>query len=159
MSAKIQFSDGIDFELKGGPFSEMTDDEFMDFSSQNSHLRIERTAKGEIIIGMPSYSKTGKIGSEVNRQLANWNWTSKKGLCFDSSAGFRLKSGAMRAGDAHWINLENWNVLSEEEQGKFAQVCPDFVIEIKSETDSLEVLKEKIKKELDRKWLPISLAH
>jgi Uma2 family endonuclease len=144
MTATLHFIAGYDFDLKGTLFERMTDDEFMDFCTQNTHLRIERKANGEIIIGMPNYSKTGAIGSEVNRQLANWNWSTKRGIAFDASAGFRLKSGAMRAGDAHWISHESWNVLTSEEQGKFAQICPDFVIEIKSETDTLEVLQEKM---------------
>ena len=131
-------------ELKSSVLEQLSDDEFMTFSSENRDLRIERTADGQILIDMPTYSKTGEINSEVNRQLANWNKKTKLGRVFDSSSGFALTNTAMRAADAAWISHQNWNALAEADKNKFARICPDFVIEIKSETDYLPNVKEKI---------------
>jgi len=134
-------------ELKGEVMERLTNEEFIRFCMDNSELRIERNAEGEILINMPTYSKTGEINSEVNYQLVSWNKKHKLGKTFDSSTGFDLPSSAMRSPDASWVSAERWNSLNEEEKGQFAQICPDFVIEIKSETDFLPQLKEKMLKD------------
>ena len=128
--------------LKG--LEQMTDDEFFHFCQQNRDLRIERTCNGEVILMSPTGSRTGLLNSEINRQLGNWNAEHQLGYVFDSSTGFTLPSGAERSPDASWVSREKWEALSPEEQGKFAPVCPEFVIELKSPTDLLQTLQDKM---------------
>ncbi|NML64635.1 Uma2 family endonuclease [Hymenobacter sp. RP-2-7] len=63
----------------------------------------------------------------------------------DSNAGFTLANGAVRSPDASWVSAGRWNALTAAQQDKFAQVCPEFVVEMRSKTDSLRVLPEKMK--------------
>ena len=130
--------------LKSQVFDRMSDDEFVYFCLENRDLRIERTAEGEILIDMPTYPKTGRKNAELIVQLGMWNKVNKRGLVFDSSSGFFLRSTAMRSPDVSWISHERWNALSEPDKDKFSHVCPDFVIELKSETDSLKTLQKKM---------------
>jgi Uma2 family endonuclease len=141
MSAIPDFS--IPLEAKA--FYAMTDEEFMEFSVQNRrHLRIERSGEGEIIIGLPNYTREGAVSGEMLFQLASWNKRTEKGIVFDASAGFHLPNSVMRSANVHWISLERWNALSEEEQDKFAMICPDFVVEVKSDSHASVQVKKKI---------------
>jgi len=122
----------------------MTEDEFFHFCRQNPDLRVERSCKGEIIIMSPTGSRTGMRNSEINRQLANWNMEHRLGYVFDSSTGYKLPSGSERSPDASWVSRQKWEALSAEEQDKFAPVCPEFVIELKSPSDLLQTLQDKM---------------
>ena len=82
---------------------------------------------------------------EVARQLANWSADQKLGLAFDSSAGFTLPDHSVLSPDASWISKEKWNQLTEEDKNRFAPICPEFVIEVRSKSDSLDDLKKKMK--------------
>lgn len=139
------------------PVVQMTDDQFFEFCQINRELRIERTAKGQLIVMPPTGSGTGNRNSKLNQQLSNWTDVDGTGLSFDSSSGFTLPNGAMRSPDAAWIRLERWNVLSEEQQEKFAPICPDFIVELKSPTDSLRVLQDKMEEYIENgvllRWL------
>ena len=73
-----------------------------------------------------------------------WSEQDRTGLTFSSSAGFKLSTGAERSPDASWIKLERWNALSAEQQQKFAPICPDFVVELRSPSDNLKLLQEKM---------------
>ena len=127
--------------LKFPPETQFSDDELFLFCVANKELRIERDKNGQIIIMPP----TGSLSSLHNMTVASllwiWNNRVKAGVSFDSSGGFRLPNGAMRAPDAAWIKNERWNKLSQEEQEKFAPLTPDFVIEVRSTTDSLKELQ------------------
>jgi Uma2 family endonuclease len=131
------------------PVIQMTDDQFFEFCQLNRDLRIERTAKGELIIMPPTGGGTGNRNFKLNQQLANWTDTDGTGIGFDSNTGFTLPNGAMRSPDAAWIKLERWNTLSEEKQEKFAPISPDFVVELLSPSDSLKVLQEKMQEYID----------
>ena len=131
------------------PAIELTDEQFFALCEINRDLRIERTAKGELIIMPPTGTGTGNRNSKLNQQLANWADEDGTGLSFDSSTGFKLPNGAERSPDASWVKLERWNALSEEQQEKFAPLCPDFVVELRSPTDSLKVLQDKMQEYLD----------
>ncbi|MEO0640212.1 MAG: Uma2 family endonuclease, partial [Bacteroidota bacterium] len=111
-------------------------------------LRIERNEKGEVEIRTPAYSLTGRINAEINRQLANWNIEHRLGLVFDSSAGFFLDEDrtTMRSPDASFIFQERFDQLSKEDQEGFLPLCPDFVVELKSSSDSLLHLQEKMER-------------
>ena len=129
-----------------GPYPErLTEDEFLRFCEQNEPLRIERTANHEIIIMPAAGSRTGKRNARLTTELGKW-WEKHQDLgeVFDSNAGFRLPSGAMRSPDASWVSARQWQRLTEKEQDGFAPVCPEFVVELKSLTDSLPTLLEKL---------------
>ena len=119
-------------------------DAFFEFCRTNDELRIERDAAGNIIVMSPTGGETGKRNAALTAQLYNWAKQDGTGVSFDSSAGFELPNGATRSPDAAWITLEKWNVLSVEERGRFTRVCPDFVIELRSQTDRLKVLQTKM---------------
>jgi Uma2 family endonuclease len=131
--------------LNTSAFGQLTDEQFFDFCQQNRDLRIERTANGEIIIMTPTGGITGNRNNEISRQLANWNVQYKKGVTFDSSAGFTLPDTSVRSPDASWISKERWERLTREEQEKFPPLCPDFVIELRSKHDNLPELQNKMK--------------
>ena len=135
--------------LQMPPVWEMSADNFFDFCQLNSHLRIERNATGKLIIMSPAGSETGNRNFKLIQQLANWTDQDGTGIGFDSSAGFILPNGATRSPDASWINLTRWNSLSAEQKTKFAPICPDFVVELKSPSDSLQLLQDKMREYID----------
>ncbi len=123
---------------------EMTDEQFFEFCQVNRDLRIERNKFGELVIMPPTGSETGNREGNIFGQLWVWSEQDGTGITFSSSTGFKLSTGAERAPDASWIKLERWNSLSPEQQKKFAPICPDFVVELKSPSDNLQTLKEKM---------------
>ncbi len=135
--------------LQMPPVWEMSPDNFFDFCQLNSHLRIERNATGKLIIMSPAGSETGNRNFKLIQQLANWTDQDGSGIGFDSSAGFILPNGATRSPDASWIKLTKWNSLSAEQKTKFAPICPDFVVELKSPSDSLQLLQDKMQEYID----------
>lgn len=122
----------------------LNDDELLQLCSANSELVIERNNNGELIIMSPSGSKTGQRNLRIAAALLYWNDQTESGYAFDSSSGFRLPDGSMLSPDCAWIEKSRWENLSAEEQEKFAPLCPDFIAEIKSPSDSLKYLKEKM---------------
>ncbi|MBE8998139.1 Uma2 family endonuclease [Nostoc sp. LEGE 12447] len=123
---------------------QMTDEQFFDFCQMNRDLRIERNKFGEISIIPPIGGTTGNRGGNIFGQLWVWSEQDSTGITFDSSTGFKLSTGANRSPDASWIKLERWNSLSPKQQEKFVPICPDFVVELKSPSDNLQTLKEKM---------------
>ena len=122
----------------------LTEEQFYQLCRDNPELQLELTASGELIVMSPTGSKTGWRNSQLNQRLANWADQDGRGLCFDSNAGYTLPNGAKRSPDASWTLLARWNALSEEEQERFAPLCPDFVCELRSPRDNLESLKHKM---------------
>jgi Uma2 family endonuclease len=92
----------------------------------------------------PTGGSTGKRNSDINFELALWNRRTNLGIVFDSSTGFKLPNGANRSPDAAWIPIEKWNVLTPKQQDKFLPLCPDFVIELRSSSDALKTLQDKM---------------
>ncbi|MBD2681219.1 MULTISPECIES: Uma2 family endonuclease [Nostoc] len=123
---------------------QMTDEQFFEFCQVNRDLRIERNKFGELVIMPPTSSETGNREINISGQLWVWSEQDGTGITFSSSTGFKLSTGAERSPDASWIKLERWNSLSPEQQQKFAPICPDFVVELKSPSDNLQTLKEKM---------------
>ncbi|MEH2382052.1 MAG: Uma2 family endonuclease [Nostoc sp.] len=123
---------------------QMTDEQFFEFCQVNRDLRIERNKFGELVIMPPTGSETGNREGNISGQLWVWSEQDGTGITFSSSTGFKLSTGAERSPDASWIKLERWNALSPEQQRKFAPICPDFVVELKSPSDNLQTLKEKM---------------
>jgi len=123
---------------------QMSEDEFFEFCVLNRDLRIERTAEGEIAIMPPAGSETGGSNLEIAGQLRNWAKIDGTGKGFDSNAGFTLPSGAMYAPDASWLLKSRWKTLPKADRRGFAHICPDFVIELKSPSDSVSFLQSKM---------------
>jgi Uma2 family endonuclease len=122
----------------------MSDEEFFWFCQENKDLRIERNSNLEIILISPVTSLSGFWNMEISRQLANWAIAQQKGFAFDSSAGFTLPDRSVMSPDASWVSKEKWLALSDEDKNKFSHVCPEFVIEVRSKSDSLEELQNKM---------------
>jgi Uma2 family endonuclease len=122
----------------------LTDDQFLRLCSDNRDFRIEMSAHGELIIMPPPGSKTGKRSSKIVQRLANWTDQDGTGVCFATDTGFTLPNSAKRGPDAAWMSNERWNVIPDEQQEKLAPVCPDFVIELRSPSDHLSDVKEKM---------------
>jgi Uma2 family endonuclease len=135
--------------LQISPVWEMSADSFFDFCQLNSHLRIEHTATGKLIIMSPAGSETGNRNFKLIQQLANWTDRDGSGIGFDSSAGFTLPNGSTRSPDASWIKLTKWNSLSAQQKTKFAPICPDFVVELRSPSDNLKMLQDKMQEYID----------
>lgn len=123
----------------------LTDDELMAFCAQNDELRIERSKNGELIVMTPTGSGTGWRNAELNYQLSRWARETNLGLTFDSNTGFTLPDGSMMSPDAAWIAWPRWNALSQADQERFSPICPDFVIELRSPSDSLTDLQDKMR--------------
>ncbi len=121
-----------------------TDDELFAFCQKNPELNIERDKHLNLIIMSPTGSLTGNINSKILIKLGIWNDEMNSGKVFDSSTGFTLPDRSMRSPDVSWVSNEQWNNLSKDEKMKFAPVCPEFVVEVKSPSDSLKELKDKM---------------
>lgn len=131
------------------PETGMTEDEFFRFCQLNRDLRIERSAQGELIVMPPTVSETGNQNAEITMQLCQWAKKDGTGMTFDSSAGFTLPNGAVRSPDASWILKERFESLTKEERQKFAPICPDFVVELRSKTDNLNDVKAKMREYME----------
>lgn len=131
------------------PLFEMNDGEFEEFCRLNRDLRIEMTAEGDLIIMPPTGGDTGIRNSAITSQLYVWNELDKSGFVFDSSTLFVLPSGAKRSPDAAWIAKSRFARLSKEERAKFPPICPDFVIELRSASDSLSELQAKMREYIE----------
>ena len=122
----------------------LTEIEFYQFCLANRELRIERTAEGEIIVAPPAFADTGHRNFNIAVQLGIWAEQDGSGLGFDSSAGFTLPNGAIRSPDAAWVRLDRWQGLTEAQKASFAPLCPDFVIELRSASDGMANLQQKM---------------
>jgi Uma2 family endonuclease len=123
---------------------DMSEEEFFEFCQINSALRIERDANGQIIVMSPTGSDTGNRNSDIHLEIGIWNKKHRLGKLFDSSTGFRLPNGAVLSPDVSWITNERWAALTKEERKKFAPLAPDFVLELLSDTQTLQELQEKM---------------
>jgi Uma2 family endonuclease len=125
----------------------MTDDELFAFCAANKELRIERDELGQLLIMSPAGGITGNLNFRLTGIFFLWVEKNEKlGYGFDSATGFRLADKSMRSPDVSLVKREKWDALKLEEQEKFAPVCPDFVIELRSKSDSLSELKSKMEK-------------
>lgn len=123
---------------------EMNDDQFFKFCATNRELQIERTAEGDILIMAPEGGESGQNDADIVLQLGAWAKRDGTGVVFGSSTGFTLPNRAVRSPDASWVLKSRLKRLSREERRKFLPLCPDFVIELRSPTDRLSELKDKM---------------
>lgn len=122
----------------------LTPEQFFRLCADNPELRLELTAQKEIVIMSPTGSKTGWRSGEIFGQLWDWAKRNGTGLAFDSNTGFILPNGAERSPDASWIRRERWDALTPEQQETFAPICPDFVVELRSPSDTIAELQVKL---------------
>ena len=120
------------------------DDEILDLSRRNPGFQFERSAAGELIV-TPTGSEGGRRDLELGAQLHAWAKADGSGIAFGSAAGFRLPDGSLLSPDASWMRRERWEALSREQRAGFAPLCPDAVFEIASESDSLPLLRNKMR--------------
>ncbi len=126
-----------------------SDDQFENLIWANRESKFELTATGELLIMSPTGGETGNRNFELYIDLGNWNRQKGLGKAFDSSTGFQLPNGAKRSPDLSWITLEKWNALTPTQRRKFLPICPDFVVELVSESDDLKAIEEKMQEYLD----------
>ncbi len=132
--------------LNFGPFvKRMNDEEFAEFCQLNRDLRIERTGEGDLIIMSPTGGETGRRNFNLTVLFGEWVEREGTGIGFDSSTGFTLPNGAKRSPDLGWIRRTRWEQLSAAEKEGFPPLCPDFVAELRSRSDDLEALQEKLR--------------
>jgi Uma2 family endonuclease len=126
----------------------MTDEEFAEFCEENPDYFIEMTADGEILIKPPNYTLTSIQSVEIAGQLAEWNDMQRTGIVTNKISGFVLPNGARRSAGVSWIARSSLNKLDPAAILKYWHLCPDFVIELRSQTDRLPTLRAKM-----REWM------
>ncbi|MBW4606656.1 MAG: Uma2 family endonuclease [Hassallia sp. WJT32-NPBG1] len=125
------------------PVIELTDEQFFQLCQNNRDLRFERTFEGELIIMPPTGWETGNKNAKLTQRLGNWADADGTGLAFDSSTGFKLPNGANRSPDASWVKRERIETLNPN-PARFMPLAPDFAVELRSASDSLETLQQKM---------------
>jgi Uma2 family endonuclease len=130
------------------PIAQLTHEQFYELCMANKDVVMERSPKGELIIMTPLGGLSGKKEADYITDLNIWNRQAGLGAVFSSSTVFNLPGGGDRSPDAAWIKLERWESLTPEQQEKFPPICPDFVIELRSRTDRLKPLQDKMQEYL-----------
>ena len=131
------------------PDIQLTDRQFQQLCQNNRNLNFERSSQGDLIIMSPTGGSTGNRNGRLNQQLFNWSDRDRSGIAFDSSTGFKLPNGADRSPDAAWVTADRWNALTVDEQDRFIPLCPDFVVELMSPSDTRSVLQSKMQEYQD----------
>ena len=127
----------------------LTSEQFYQLCEENPDLKLERNASGELIAMSPTGGETGKRNSKLNLQVGLWNEQTELGEVFDSSTGFTLPNGADRSPDASWVEKSRWEALTPQQREKFIPLCPDFVIELVSPSDSLKKVQDKMQEYIE----------
>ncbi|MCF4970689.1 Uma2 family endonuclease [Nostoc sp. CMAA1605] len=127
----------------------LTDEQFYQLCQNNQELKFERTAKGELIIMPPVGGESGNRESDLIIDLGIWNRQTGLGYTFSSSTIFKLPNGSDRSPDVAWIQKQRWEALTPEQRRRFPPIAPDFVIELRSATDDLETLRQKMQEYMD----------
>lgn len=131
------------------PSMHWLNDQFFDFCQANKALRIERSAQGDCEIMAPTGGETSWRNSRLITLLSIWAETEGSGVVFDSSGGFILPNGAIRSPDVSWLKKSRLSLLTPEQKRRFLPLCPDFVIELRSPSDSLQTLQNKMQEYRD----------
>jgi Uma2 family endonuclease len=126
------------------PETPMSDEDLMRFCAANDIARVEREVDGEILVMSPAGNRTGRRNAAIISALDTWAQKDRRGYVFDSSTGFTLPDGSMRSPDAAWVEATRWNALTKAQQNRFSPICPDFLIELRSQTDDLAQLEAKM---------------
>ena len=131
------------------PALELNADTFFSIAQLNKDLRLELSAEGDLIVMPPAGGNTSSRNAELTFQFASWNRQERRGKVFDSSGGFRLPNGAVRSPDVSWVSREKLEGLTDAQMDKFLPLCPEFVLELRSPTDRLEVVREKMQEYME----------
>jgi Uma2 family endonuclease len=131
------------------PVIEVSEQQFFELCQLNRDLRIERTSQGDLVIMPPTGGETGRMNFELTALFGRWVHADGSGVGFDSSTGFTLRNGATRSPDLAWVKRERWEALTQEQRRGFAPLCPDFVLELRSPSDSLAYVQAKMREYLD----------
>jgi len=143
MNASTQFT------LRFRPGLRLTDRVFGKLCAANPELKLERTAREELVV-VPTGSETAMRNAGVTAQLVYWAEVDGRGVAFDSSAGFTLPNGAIRSPDSSWITRDRWRALPREQRDQFAPLCPDFVVELRSDADRKAKLRKKMREYINQ---------
>jgi len=127
----------------------LTDEVFSEICRANPEIKFERTAKGALVVMPPTGGETGNRNIKLSARLENWAERDGLGLAFDSSTMFQLPNGAYRSPDAAWIAMERWLALTSLERQGFPPICPDFVVELRSRSNSLKSVQDKMQEYMD----------
>jgi Uma2 family endonuclease len=134
----------LELPIRLRPTRPLTDEELLRFCAANELVRIERDKNGELVLMSPTGTEGSGRNADLTTDLAIWARQDGRGKYFDSNAGFTLPDGSMRSPDAAWVSWPKWNALTREQQKTFAPLCPEFVIELRSESDRLPDLRAKM---------------
>ncbi len=135
--------------LRLRPAVELTLDRLLEVSSLSSDRRLELTARGVLVVMPPAGSEAADRNAELTMQMLIWARHDGTGVTFDSSAGFTVPNGAVRSPNASWVERSRWTSLTAGQRQNFAPLCPDFVIELRSPSDSLSVAQAKMHEYLE----------
>ena len=139
----------LTLELPSDLSLHVTQEEFAAIAAANRDLRLERTADGELVVNPPTGGESGKRNLSIAGQLELWCEAHELlGEGFDSSTGFDLPNGATRAPDASWVRRDRWDALTSEQRKGYVPLCPDFVVELRSESDRLSTVQAKMREYL-----------
>lgn len=127
----------------------LSDEQFYEICQNNRELQFERNTQGELIIISPIGGDSGNREADLITDLGIWNRQTGLGYTFSSSTIFKLPNGSDRSPDAAWIRRERWEALTAEQRRKFPPIAPDFVIELRSATDNLKMLRSKMREYMD----------
>lgn len=127
----------------------LTEEQFYELCQNNPELQFERTSRGELIIMPPVGGESGNREADLIIDLGIWNRQTGLGYTFSSSTVFKLPNGANRSPDAAWIEKERWEALTPEQRRKFPPIAPDFVVELRSATDDLQMLRNKMREYIE----------
>ena len=139
-----RFMENVALKLTTHLKETFTDDEFYEFCQMNPELKFERDQSGNILLMALTGGTTGRRNTKIISKLDTWAEQSGTGLVFDSSTGFKLPNLAYRSPDAAWVSHETWNSLTQQEKEKYPPICPEFIVELMSESDSIKAAQEKM---------------
>ncbi len=151
--------------LRLPPELKLTEDQMLELCSLNDELRIEINARGELELMAPTSGNTSNRNNKISSRLEIWAEDDSAGLAFDSNGGFVLPNGALRSPDASWALKSRLAELPQGAMDRFVPLCPDFVIELRSHSDRLRDIQDKMEEYLNNGsrlgWLidPIDSNH
>ncbi|MEM9772213.1 MAG: Uma2 family endonuclease [Cyanobacteria bacterium P01_D01_bin.73] len=134
----------LTYTIDLNPFVQLSDRQFEQLCENHPDIKFERNYRGELIIMSPTGGETGNRNVELSADFVVWNRRTKLGYLFDSSTCFKLPNGGNRSPDLSWISRDRWEALSKEDREKFPPISPDFVLELKSPSDNIKDLRDKM---------------